>query len=123
MTNLDYQPPSISSKRIETYNDLKNALAWLRVTSGAAYGGYVAGNGTATSLPAGWSSAKTGTGAYTVTHNLGSANYIVVATAAGAVFGVCSIYALNADDFDLSIVSMAAAAQDTDFTFILIPTS
>ena len=120
---FEYKSPNIGTKRIETYNDLKSALAWLGVgASSATYAGYVNDDGTAGSLPAGWSSTKTGTGAYTVTHNLGSTNYIVVATSAGGAFGVCSIYALNADDFDLSIVRLAASAQDTDFTFILLPT-
>lgn len=120
---FEFNEPSVPILSIKTYSELKSALQWLGIGVGSTFGGYVNGDGTAASLPVGWSSAKTGTGAYTVTHNLGTTNYTVVAVAAGAVFGVCSLYAINADDFDISIESLAASLQDTDFTFIVLPTS
>lgn len=91
-------------------------------SSSTTYAGYVAAAGTAVNLPSGWTSTKTGTGAYTVTHNLGTTGYALVATSAGGAFGVCAVYAINANDFHLSIVSTAASFQDTDFTFVLVTT-
>ncbi|MGE0289643.1 MAG: hypothetical protein AB7I42_25855, partial [Bradyrhizobium sp.] len=44
------------------------------------YAGTVTSSGTVVALPTGWSSSRTGTGQYTVTHNLGAASYVVVAT-------------------------------------------
>lgn len=43
--------------------------------------GYVSAAGVGVILPSGWSSSKISTGLYEVTHNIGSANYVVVATA------------------------------------------
>jgi hypothetical protein len=116
--DINYTEPEIATRPFQA-GDVKSAQQWLG--KDRVYGGYVYAAGTALLLPAGWTSAKTSTGAYTVTHNLGTTRYSIVATAAGATFGACSVYAINANDFHLSIVSMGASLQDTDFTFILLP--
>jgi len=107
--------------KLYVYN--ATAGTWNSLSFGSsAYGGYVNANGTAgTPMPSGWTTAKTGTGAYTITHNLNTTSYVVVATAAGASFHVGAIYAINANTFDISWVTMAASLQDAAFTFILLP--
>lgn len=88
------------------------------------YPGYVKSDGTTAApyfLPAGWSVARAPTGAYTVTHNLNTTQYAVVCQPAGAVVGIASIYAVNANDFHVSLFSSGASSQDQDFTFIVVP--
>lgn len=97
---------------------------WVNVSGegsggGTSFGGNVASGGTATSLPSGWTSAKTGTGAYTVTHNLGSTDYGVSITSSGGQFGVFAVYAINSNSFDCSTVSLAASLADCAFSFVL----
>jgi len=53
---------------------------------GELYGGKVNDNGDAIYLPAGWTSTRTGTGEYTVTHNLGTTAYAVLLTGIGNGF-------------------------------------
>lgn len=48
------------------------------------YGGMINDSGTVIALPSGWSSVRNSTGNYTVTHNLGSAGYVVVGTVQAA---------------------------------------
>ncbi len=47
---------------------------------GSIYPGSVASDGSAINLPNGWSSTKTATGKYTITHNLNSTRYVVSAS-------------------------------------------
>lgn len=102
-------------------NPLGTGLIFAKASSG--YPGYVNAAGTAgTPFPAGWSVTSTGTGAYTVTHNLGTTNYTVVLTAAGATFHVCAIYSINSNNFTCSLSTIVGASlQNGDFTFILLP--
>lgn len=93
-----------------------------KVSSGAtvdSYGGTVASTGSALFLPTGWSSTKTGTGAYTVTHNLNNTNYAVVLTASGGVLSIGVVYTINSNNFTLSFFSSGASLQDTKFCFVL----
>jgi hypothetical protein len=114
----EYKEPEIA-QRLFNAADHKSAQEWLG--KDRTYGGYVYAAGTALSLPVSWTSAKTGTGAYTVTHNLGSASYTVVITAAGSQLGIASIYTINANTFTLSMFNTSAVLTDCDFTFILLP--
>ena len=65
------------------YYDFSNQI-WRTVGSGSSYGGNIESNGTAVSLPTGWSSVVSGGHVYTITHNLGTTSYTVVANAWGS---------------------------------------
>jgi len=47
------------------------------------YSGRVASDGSAVKLPSGWSSSRTATGKYQITHNLGTTDYTITALANG----------------------------------------
>ncbi len=76
-------------------------------SSGVTYAGIVTGFAggiaPATNLPTGWSSGSSGTGIYTVTHNLGTTNYSIVATTYKILsfFGLCYITAHDANSFSV----------------------
>ncbi len=55
------------------------------------YGGQVASDGSAVSLPIGWTSARNSTGRYTITHNLGTTAYAVVACALCSSFDLTNV--------------------------------
>lgn len=89
---------------------------------GAIYGGSVFTGGTSAGLPTGWTSVKAASGQYTVTHNLGTSSYAVVATTISvntrALSTVAStnsftVYAGNATN---------SGPEDNPFTFILFRT-
>lgn len=64
------------------------------------FGGRLNADGTAVSLPSGWTPTKTGTGQYTITHNLGHTDYVVML--AGLQTGAwvdATLAELNANDF------------------------
>jgi hypothetical protein len=89
---------------------------------GKIYSGRVAAAGTAIKLPSGWSSTKTATGKYTITHNLGTTNYTIVAIA-NIRFATWEAIATNT--FTIYIyghdnVSGDMLFQDAAFHFILI---
>jgi hypothetical protein len=89
---------------------------------GKIYSGRVAAAGTAIKLPSGWSSTKTATGKYTITHNLGTTNYTIVAIANNR-FATWEAIATNT--FTIYIyghdnVSGDMLFQDAAFHFILI---
>lgn len=88
--------------------------------SATIYSGFVNLNGTAGSLPTGWTSSTTGTGQYTVTHNLNSALYTCVAISSATVcFAVLN--AINVNDVQLKFLNDTGSLTDCKFYFILIP--
>jgi hypothetical protein len=118
--NHSYQEPNISSRTINSIDDLKSALAWLGVgASSSSYIGRVDSAGVAVSLPAGWTSARNGTGDYTITHNLGSAAYIVLLQSDGAA-SVPVIHTRGSNSLRTTFFSLAASLTDTSFDFQII---
>ena len=86
-----------------------------------AFVGNVNSNGTAsTPFPTGWSSSRITTGIYTITHNLGSTNYAVVATAIGGN-SVVHINSPGSTTFGIipESVGSTPVGQDTQFYFNL----
>lgn len=81
--------------------------------------GVVHANGTTIKLPGGWKSAKTGTGSYQITHNLGNALYAVVVSSANGTFCIGELDGRSEDFFNVSFVDHTGTATDCDFTFIL----
>ncbi len=89
--------------------------------SSGIYPGRLASGGSATRLPAGWSSAATSTGNYRVTHNLGTTNYAAVATAHVFAGYVVSVKARATSYVDLQIVNSATDANaDAPVDLIII---
>lgn len=88
-------------------------------TSGTTlYGGYVNSNGTAgTPFPTGWSSSLTAH-LYTVTHNLGTANFAVCLTAFDAA-RVGEVHTRTTTTFTCEFFDLSASLQDVPFMFLL----
>jgi len=92
----------------------------LRATLGI-YSGHVLNTGTASSLPAGWSSAKIATGEYAITHNFGSTNYDVTVNVLSVSRNLTASFAAKGpNDFTVLTHNLAAAPSDAAFNFILI---
>lgn len=86
---------------------------------GSPYGGTVAGaSGLTQALPAGWSAS--GTSGYTVTHNLNTLNYAVVAV---AIFDVNNTWACvtgyTLNTFTVNVSDKGGANINGGFSFIL----
>lgn len=89
------------------------------------YSGYINSNGTAgTPFPTGWSVAHTATGKYTVTHNLGNTNYVVVGFLVNSGFGDGQLLDRSANTFEVGYYNfngVGFAFIDADNTFIVKP--
>lgn len=90
--------------------------------------GAVLGDGTAATLPSGWSSVKNSDGVYTVTHNLGltSIGYAVVASAletSGTLIRILMVRGQNSDSFVIDIRDETNTPVDSIFTFHLMTTN
>lgn len=79
------------------------------------------GDGSAGAVfPSGWTSAKNSTGDYTITHNLGTTDYTVVATSLND-YTVMEILTQNSNNVNIrSFVTTTGALIDSGFNFILI---
>ena len=114
--------------KLNTYGDLKNALAWLgigRATAQTAYGGKVASGGTAgTPFPSGWTVSLPGTGRYLITHNLNTTNYVVAVTNVSAFSNVGAITNHGSNSFEVTYYENTVGATwpntNTAFMFTLI---
>lgn len=107
---------SSNSRTLYIYD--KTSKAWVAFKSGS-YGGRVAADGTAISLPTGWSSAKTGTGQYTVTHNLGHTVYAVALTSLDNNLSTVNLKAINNNTFTLITWNNTPTNTDLPFSFVL----
>jgi len=67
-----------------------------------------------------WSVASGSTGVYTVTHNLGNTNYIVLVSALATNVKECSVSARNNNDFVVKIANNVGTLEANDFFFELI---
>lgn len=81
------------------------------------YIGLIGFHGTVGILPTGWTAVYGSTGQYQVTHNLGTIQYVVVASAAGNAAFVDITNDDKLVEFDW--FNAASAAQDTPFYFTL----
>lgn len=88
---------------------------------GAIFGGSVSSAGVATNLPLGWTSSKTATGNYTITHNLNTTAYAVTITAfaAASPFKVANVLTQTSTTFTVD-TTLAGADTDSAFYFILM---
>lgn len=101
------------------YYDLTNAL-WRQIGGGAVqYQGTVNGDGTASSLPSGWSSVRNSAGNYTVTHNLGTTSYGIVPTPFGNDALHAIVLTIASNSFTVVTANNAGSDVDTAFIFIL----
>lgn len=79
--------------------------------------GTVASDGTAGTLPSGWTSVRNSVGNYTVTHNLGVANGVVVTSKLDIVMAVMNTMGINS--FNVIFYNTAPTQTDTAFVFLL----
>ena len=87
-------------------------------TDDNTFSGTVDSTGAAISLPSGWSSSKSATGTYTITHNLGTTAYTVVATPESTRRFADALRDTNTMNFYL-YNSTSDSLADTQFGFIL----
>ena len=93
---------------------------------GSIYGGEVNGGGTAINLPAGWTSGRDSTGNYTITHNLGTTDYVVTTApfmTGSTRYYVVDVSARAANSFSLNTIRSSGGVgsnKDIDFFFILM---
>lgn len=88
---------------------------------------YIAGYGYVTSagamgsffLSSYWTVAKTGTGAYTITHNIGDLTYFVSLTPVIATATIMSVDTVGINTVTIKSFDAAGAAKDTAFSFII----
>lgn len=76
---------------------------------------------TTNKLPTGWSINRTGAGIYEITHNLGTASFIVTGNIFGAIPGVVTTTTQSSTLFTVKTVDLAGAP--TDFRFQCLVTS
>ncbi len=125
ITQLEKRIAALEQNRFPFNPDAQNKSnlsLTLKTLPGYCYPGNIQQNGTATSLPQGWTSARNSGGNYTVTHNLGHTNYVVVISsksvtryAVATGFGVTTFSVLSYADIGIT-------AADADFLFSLVIT-
>lgn len=94
---------------------------WTSLGASAAYGGKVDSAATSEVVPTGWSASyNSGTKIYTVTHNLGTTAYAVVAMAPSFALQPV-LQSLGSDTFTIDFENSSGTAFATDFHFVLIP--
>lgn len=72
-------------------------------------------------FPTGWSSSRTSTGVYVVTHDFGDSDgYIVAPGLDDSSEGLSIVYERDSDSFDIEITDDAGNYEDANFTFIVV---
>ena len=85
----------------------------------AVRGGAVAADGSALKLPRAWASVKSSTGVYTITHNLGTTDYGVVATADTVNSNHVERIIRGTNVFTVVVSSPSNVLTDDAFSFVL----
>lgn len=85
---------------------------------GGGFSGKSTSGGSGT-LPAGWTISHPSTGIYTITHNLGTTNYIVLVTAIDNGSAIAGGRSISSNTFQVGITSGGSGA-DCAFHFTLI---
>jgi hypothetical protein len=109
-----------------TVNDLTvNGTCSGCAGAGTSYGGFVDAAATAENVPTGWSAANTGTGLYTVTHNLGLSSATDLAISFGIIRAIADDTFINVitpgvNSFTIGINDSGSGAVDSDFFFTAV---
>lgn len=123
LTNSQYK---VGTVQFHTHNGIDSPLikssSSSSTTTASSYGGRVNADGTAGLLPSGWTSAKVGTGKYTITHHLNTSNYSVVCgggpiTTFDDFF--FNVYSIDTNSFTILDVEAGSSPADQQFCFIL----
>lgn len=97
---------------------------WTATSGSGGYGGEVDATGSGLKLPSGWTSSYSSGGVfYTITHNLGTTSYVVVATpysGTAELYPVLIAKAFNSNNFVLQFSTSAGVTGATAFLFSLI---
>ena len=88
--------------------------------AGNFYSGQINANGTDVFLPTGWTSSVGGTGGfhYTITHNLGTTEYVVYANSSGNLGS--SVVTNSTNSVDIVLVDVNGSPHNWAFGFILV---
>jgi len=77
--------------------------------------------GTAVNLPTGWSSSKSATGIYSLTHNLGTTNYTATCTPYSASATQILYTSKSTNSFNVNTYTAAGASVDSNVGCVVIP--
>lgn len=100
------------------YNSLLNKPTTLSI-----FAGLINSDGSVVSLPAGWTSTKTGTGGYEIGHTLGTADYVVVVSFASSFGSIIGINSQTSSKFVVVCTDISNSFKDAKFGFILTLTN
>lgn len=87
--------------------------------AGGSFAGTVNGDGTAANLPTGWTSSTSSPGVYTVTHNLGTTAYSVVATSYNNGARFIDVESMTSNTFQVFLFNVTPSGTNSNFNFIL----
>lgn len=102
------------------YNDLINTP-----TTSSILSGNINSDGSVVYLPSGWTCTKGGTGAYQISHTIGSTNYVPVACSkiSSVVVRIVNVYNITSGSFYVEVFDTSGTSQDDGFTFVVALTS
>lgn len=92
---------------------------WISLGTDTSYGGKVTSNAAGSPFPSGWSLEHPSTGNYTITHNLGTNNYVVVVMCDSTTTRAITITSKSSSSFNIYIKNSAGSDTDTDCYFIV----
>lgn len=119
-SNLNFTNSNLTDIQNRSHQDLQ------QLQGGAAQNryhmagvGFVDATATNVKLPSGWTAAHTGTGLYTVTHNLGlsSPDYMAGGTSNATGFIVASIDTTNTNLITVRMTNFGGTLSDAAFSF------
>lgn len=115
--SMEYQ----TRKRGDTPTDALH-LTPKKYVDSRIIGGLVISDGTkGTPFPTGWTSSRSGTGTYVITHNLNTTNYIVTANSATTTTASIQIVTVASNSFTMTArAPLADNLVDTDISFHLV---
>jgi hypothetical protein len=122
---LEYTQPHIPNSNVNTQDDVDSVLRGRGLIQTRVYAGTVNVGGTGgTVFPFSWSVTHNSTGNYTITHNLGTLNYVVVATPANVAAAsdtvIGNITTKATDHVQITWATTTGVPIDQYFEFILV---
>ncbi len=97
---------------------LNNDFNYRSIAQPVVYHGYCSGT-TISKDNNSFTLSNPSTGLYTVTHNLGTTNYVVAITPFAATVKNCTVDSLGTNSFSVRMANLSDSLEDNDFMFIL----
>lgn len=121
-SNLNFTGSNLTDIQTRHHNDLQNIQGGVTTNRwhlvGAGYVDTAAAGPILPTVPTSWTAAHSGTGTYTITHNLNTASLQIAATAVGNAAFVQWIDISGLNSFVVHLVNTSNAPADGPFTFV-----